>query len=63
MVSYDRKKKVPFLGIFSFNDSDCKLDVSKKYNLDVQDSRKDDGTCVNCMQFLVTWSLLVSSIA
>nr|GEU73259.1 mitochondrial substrate carrier family protein C [Tanacetum cinerariifolium] len=60
VVSDDRKKKVPFLGIFAFNDSDdCKIDVSKK---DL-DSRKEDGTCVNCMQFAVTWSLLVSSIA
>ncbi|GKD32805.1 hypothetical protein Tco_1248314 [Tanacetum coccineum] len=60
VVSDDRKKKVPFLGIFAFNDSDDrKVDVSKK---DL-DSRKEDGTCVNCMQFAVTWSLLVSSIA
>ncbi|PWA53817.1 Calcium-binding EF-hand [Artemisia annua] len=59
----DRKKKVPFLGIFAFNDSDRKADVSKKDDLDVHDRRKEDGSCVNCMQFAVTWSLLVSSIA
>ncbi|PWA72385.1 carrier protein [Artemisia annua] len=43
-VSDDRKKKVPYFGIFAFNDSDRKLDVSKKDNLDVHDSRKEDGT-------------------
>ncbi|KVI09739.1 Calcium-binding EF-hand [Cynara cardunculus var. scolymus] len=70
MVGDERKKglssKVPFksfLGIFIQNDagnSDRRVDMSKK-ELDVQDCNKEDGTCINCMQFAVTWSLLVSS--
>lgn len=66
MVSDERKKgfstKVPFkafLGIFTHND-EHKVDVSKK-ELDIQDCSKDDGTCINCMQFAVSWSVLVSS--
>ncbi|KAJ9539953.1 hypothetical protein OSB04_026459 [Centaurea solstitialis] len=39
---------------------DRKVVVSKK-ELDVRDCSKEDGTCINCMQFAVTWSLLVSS--
>lgn len=71
VVSDDRKKglsnKVPFksfLGIFTHNDGESnvhKVDVSKK-ELDVQDFSKEDGTCINCMQFAVSWSLLVSSL-
>lgn len=67
VVGDERKKglstKVPFksfLGIFMQNDGDRKVDVYKK-ELDVQDCNKEDGTCINCMQFAVTWSLLVSS--
>ncbi|KAI3748649.1 hypothetical protein L6452_11891 [Arctium lappa] len=70
VVGDERKKglstKAPFksfLGMFMQNDagnSDRKVDVSKK-ELDVQDCNKEDGTCINCMQFAVTWSLLVSS--
>ncbi|XP_071706556.1 uncharacterized protein [Rutidosis leptorrhynchoides] len=65
VVSDDRKKglstKVPFkafLGMFMLNDggNKDKVDVSKK-----KDCSKEDGTCVNCMQFAVTWSLIVSS--
>lgn len=65
VVSDDRKKglstKVPFkafLGMFMVNDggNKDKVDVSKK-----EDCRKEDGTCINCMQFAVTWSLIVSS--
>ncbi|XP_076898191.1 calcium-dependent mitochondrial ATP-magnesium/phosphate carrier protein 1-like [Bidens hawaiensis] len=37
-----------------------KVGVSRN-ELDVQDYSKEDGSCVNCMQFVVTWSLLVSS--
>ncbi|KAK1421252.1 hypothetical protein QVD17_23442 [Tagetes erecta] len=62
VVSDERKKglstKVPFktcLGIFAPNDAgnkDDKVDMSRK--------ELDDGSCINCMQFVVTWSLLVS---
>ncbi|KAL8210660.1 hypothetical protein R6Q57_005097 [Mikania cordata] len=37
-----------------------KVDMSNK-ELELQDCSKEDGTCVNCMQFVVTWSLMVSS--
>lgn len=60
-VSDVRKKglstKVPFktlLGIFMLKDegnSERKVDISEK----------EDGTCINCMQFAVTWSVFVSS--
>nr|XP_043631799.1 calcium-binding mitochondrial carrier protein SCaMC-1 [Erigeron canadensis] len=67
VVRSDRKKglsiKVPFktfLGIFDGGDKDRKVGVTKK-ELDVQDWNKEDGTCINCMQFAVTWSLIVSS--
>ncbi|KAI3808999.1 hypothetical protein L1987_24963 [Smallanthus sonchifolius] len=51
------------LGILTLNDAgnkDKKVDMSRK-ELDVQDFSKEDGGCINCMQFVVTWSLLVSS--
>ncbi|KAK9049720.1 hypothetical protein SSX86_031311 [Deinandra increscens subsp. villosa] len=54
--------KVPFK-IFTANEAgnkDHKVDMSKK-ELDLQDCSKEDGGCINCMQFVVTWSLLVSS--
>ncbi|KAI3705182.1 hypothetical protein L1987_75416 [Smallanthus sonchifolius] len=70
VVSDARKKglspKAPIktcLGILTLKDGgnkDNKVDMSRK-ELDVQDCSKEDGGCINCMQFVVTWSLLVSS--
>ncbi|KAI3793410.1 hypothetical protein L1987_36029 [Smallanthus sonchifolius] len=70
VVSDERKRglstKVPFrtfIRIFELNDAgnkDRKGDMSKK-EVDDQDCSKEDGTCINCMHFVVTWSLLVCS--
>ncbi|KAK1409548.1 hypothetical protein QVD17_36074 [Tagetes erecta] len=69
VVSEERKKvlstKVPFKAfekIFALTDAgnkEHKGDVSRK-ELDVQYCNKEDGACINCMHFAVTWSLLVS---
>ncbi|KAK9283203.1 hypothetical protein L1049_011439 [Liquidambar formosana] len=68
-VTDERKKglsiRVPikmFLGKFS---SGCgnnghKTDVSKR-EVKGKDFGKEDGDCMNCLQFAVTWSLLVNS--
>ncbi|XP_076900610.1 uncharacterized protein LOC143554816 [Bidens hawaiensis] len=64
----DERKKVlstkgpfkSFVRLFGLNGKENKGDVIVK-EVDVQECNKEDGTCVNCMQFAVTWSLLVSS--
>uniref|UniRef100_A0A5B6ZI54 Putative Mitochondrial substrate carrier family protein isoform 1 n=1 Tax=Davidia involucrata TaxID=16924 RepID=A0A5B6ZI54_DAVIN len=68
MFSDERKKglsiKVPiktFLGFFSQNcaSNGHKVDVSKK-GLKERDVGNEDGTCMNCLQFAVTWSVLLN---
>ncbi|KAA8539351.1 hypothetical protein F0562_026043 [Nyssa sinensis] len=66
VVSDQRKKglsmKLPiktFLRIFSQNcaSNEHKVDVSKK-DLRERHVDNEDGTCLNCLQFAVTWSVL-----
>ncbi|XP_002529704.2 uncharacterized protein LOC8264240 [Ricinus communis] len=72
----ERKKglsiKVPiktFLGMFSLNlENGCsknngnRVEVAKN-GLKDREMGNEDGSCTNCLQFAVTWSLLVSSFA
>ncbi|XP_076958760.1 uncharacterized protein LOC143634607 [Bidens hawaiensis] len=67
LFSDERKKVVStkgpfksFVRLFGLNGKEPKGDVTIK-EVDVQECNKEDGTCINCMQFAVTWSLLVSS--
>ncbi|XP_021896810.1 mitochondrial substrate carrier family protein C [Carica papaya] len=69
MVGEERKRglsiKVPFktlLGVFSQNigNEHGKVEGIRKESK-VKDANKDDnGSCVNCLQFAMTWSLLVN---
>lgn len=68
VVSDERKKglfiKVPvktFLGMFSQNPegNEHKVDLSQK-GLKEEDNVREEGTCMNCVQFAVTWSFLVN---
>lgn len=69
-VTDERKKgfsiRIPFkslLGMFSQHNggSGHKSDVSKRVLKD-RDSRKQEGSCVNCLQFAMTWSLLLNNV-
>ncbi|KAJ6317532.1 hypothetical protein OIU76_013136 [Salix suchowensis] len=44
------------------NGSDDKVGVSKKL-LKEKETRDEDGSCVNCLRFALTWSLLVNGFA
>lgn len=65
-VNEEKKKgllsiKVPvktLLGMFSPNIG--KVEVLSKKTMKEKDLDKDDGSCTNCLQFAVTWSLLVN---
>lgn len=73
MVNEEKKKglfiKLPIrslLGMFSFNletggknNGNSKVVASKK-GLKEREMGNEDGSCVNCLQFAVTWSLLVN---
>lgn len=68
MVSEERKKgllkKVPiktFLGMFSQNcaNNGQKVELFKKAS-EERDCVKEEGTCTNCLQFAVTWSLFIN---
>ncbi|KAL9995719.1 putative mitochondrial carrier protein [Helianthus debilis subsp. tardiflorus] len=62
-VVSDERKNGLSTNVWFKNDAggnELRVDRFKK-ELDVQDCGKEDGGCVNCMQFVVTWSLLVSS--
>lgn len=69
VVSDDKKKglkiRIPiknFLGMFLPNSSSgCKAEVSRKGFKDMDLGKEDDGSCMNCLQFAVTWSLLVNN--
>ncbi|XP_050210030.1 uncharacterized protein LOC126660516 [Mercurialis annua] len=75
MAVEERKKglsiKVPvkmLLGMFSLNldngynknGANTRAEVGKK-GLKEREMRNEDGSCTNCLQFAVTWSVLVSS--
>ncbi|KAL5569246.1 hypothetical protein UlMin_025821 [Ulmus minor] len=64
----ERKKglsiKIPIkalFGKFSQNSGDGQRAEVLNNGGKEKDSAKDDGSCVNCLQFAVTWSLLVNS--
>lgn len=69
VVGDERKKglsiKVPikaFLGMFSQNSGNGHRAEVPNGGLKERDSGKEDfGSCVNCLQFAVTWSLLLNS--
>ncbi|XP_031257505.1 uncharacterized protein LOC116115495 [Pistacia vera] len=68
VVSEEKKKgllsiKSPmktFLGLFSPNLGNGKVGVVSKKGVKERDLDKGDGSCMNCLQFAVTWSLLVN---
>lgn len=68
-ASEERKKglsfKVPikaFFAKFSPNSGDGdRVEVAKNGGLKDKDLAKEDGSCVNCLQFAVAWSLFVNS--
>ncbi|KAM1470620.1 hypothetical protein ACFX11_041309 [Malus domestica] len=68
MVGEERKKgmlvKVPIkalFGKFSPNSGNGNRPELSNSELREKDCDKEDGSCVNCMQFAVTWSVLVNS--
>lgn len=67
-VGDERKKglliKVPikaFLGKFSHNSGNVHRAEVSNSGLREEDCAKEDGSCVNCLQFAVNWSLFVNS--
>ncbi|KAE8679459.1 Chaperone DnaJ-domain superfamily protein isoform 1 [Hibiscus syriacus] len=67
--SEERKKALPmkvpvkaFIGMFSpVNDKNNeKVEVVRK-GLKEKDADRDEGSCMNCFQFAITWSVLVNS--
>ncbi|KAK9913288.1 hypothetical protein M0R45_037110 [Rubus argutus] len=67
-VGDERKKglliKVPikaFLGKFSQNSGNVHRAEVSNSGLREEDCAKEDGSCVNCLQFAVNWSLFVNS--
>lgn len=71
VVGDERKKglsiKVPvktFLGMFSQNcgrSAHCKVEASRK-GVKERDNVNEDATCINCLQFAVSWSLLLNGL-
>ncbi|XVE68957.1 hypothetical protein DITRI_Ditri09bG0111800 [Diplodiscus trichospermus] len=54
--------KVPIkvlIGMFSMANDNEKVEVGRK-GLKEKDGGRDEGSCVNCLQFAVTWSMLVN---
>ncbi|XP_039002467.1 mitochondrial substrate carrier family protein C-like [Hibiscus syriacus] len=67
--SEERKKGLPikapvkaFIGMFSpANDKNSeKVDVVRK-GLKEKDADRDEGSCMNCFRFAITWSMLINS--